>query len=603
MTTAPKPMGKFMCFLGRAVLFCALMAPGAAAATAESFTAPPAVSAIGQALRDPAHAADLRDTRLLDDFYRVLNYRMAWVDRNTTGAQWSEDAHRLVRQLTAAETHGLNPADYRPDRLTALLARPLVASGAEQVDVALTVALLRYLDHVNNGRIQPSAAGWDVWYRPGSRFAAEAATALAAGRLGAYLDEAGPADARYRRLLQMREHFVALAAEPYPLLGEGPTLRPNDVDPEVAIVRRQLTILGDLDPVRAPAGPAVSDSRPRAAGQWQPARLVLTSTGSSEFSPNSADRLGGDTNQPLDDRLPVVEPEMVFDPALEAGVQAFQRRHGLTTDGLVGPATRRALDITPEERLRQIDLGLERIRWLPADLGERHVIVNIPSAELFAIDRGAERLRMRVVTGLPNWKTPVFSDEIVNLKFAPTWTVPYSIVRDEKLPQIRRDPGYLARNSIRVLWQGEEVDPWSVDWHNTGAGDFTLRQDSGPASALGGVRFSLTNNFGIYLHDTPSKRHFARASRALSHGCVRVGDPVALSLFLLERQGGWDAERVKSEMSGRQERYHRLRQPVPVHMIYLTAWVEDGRMQFRNDVYGYDKRLSRILDARRSQAS
>ncbi len=602
MRTAPKPMGKFMCFLGRAVLFCALVAPGTAAATAESFTAPTAVSAIGQALRDPAHAAELRDTRLLDHFYRALGYRMAWADGSASG-QWSEDAHQLVSRLALAQTHGLDPADYRPDRLAALLAQPVAAPGAEQVDVELSVALLRYLDHVNNGRIQPSAAGWDVWYRPGSRFAVEAATALAAGRLDAYLDKAGPADARYRRLRQMREHFVALAAEPYPLLGDGPTLRPNDRDPEIAIVRRQLTILGDLDPVPAPAGPAVSDAQTRSARQWQPARLVLTSTSTSEFSPDSAGRLSGDANQPLDDRLPPVEPEMVFDPSLEAGVQAFQRRHGLTPDGLVGPATRRALDITPAERLRQIDLGLERIRWLPADLGERHVVVNIPSAELFAIERGAERLRMRVVTGLPDWKTPVFSDEIVNLKFAPTWTVPYSIVRDEKLPRIRRDPGYLARNSMRVLWQGEEVDPWSVDWHNTGPGDFILRQDSGPASALGGVRFSLTNNFGIYLHDTPSKRHFARASRALSHGCVRVGDPVALSLFLLERQGGWDAERVKSEMSARQERYHRLQEPVPVHMIYLTAWIEDGRMEFRNDVYGYDKRLSRLLDARRSQAS
>lgn len=572
-----------MRFLGRAVLMCALAAPGAAwvpgpaaATAAETFAAPAtiggaATTAIGTLLREPGVGTGLRDVRLLDAFYRALGYRPAWQGQSG----WTEDAHRVVRRLRDAGTHGLDAADYASDALNNMLAAAPSRAGAARDDIALTVAMLRFLDHASNGRIKPSLAGWKVWFHPRSAFAVEAATAVAGGRIADYLDRAGPPDARYAALRRERARYAELAADAsYPLLGDSPTLRPGDTDPAVGVVRRQLAIFGDL-----PSAPSVVGHAPRDGGQWRQPQFLLASaeTGAS---------VGGD------------EDLIYFGESLEQGVQAFQRRHGLAVDGVVGPATRRALDKTPADRLRQIDLGLERLRWLPAQRGTRHVIVNIPAAELTAFENGVERLRMPVVTGQADWETPVFSDEIVNLKFAPTWTIPYNIVRDETLAHVRRDPGYLTANKIRVLWRGEEVDPWTVDWHSAGPGDFTFRQDSGPSSALGGVRFSLTNDFGIYLHDTPSKRYFGRAARALSHGCVRVGDPVALAEFLLAPQGEWDAQRIRAEMNGSRERFQNVRPPVPVHMVYITAWAEDGPVQFRNDVYGLDRKLAELLDAR-----
>lgn len=572
-----------MRFLGRAVLMCALAAPGAAwvpgpaaATAAETFAAPAtiggaATTTIGALLREPGVGTGLRDVRLLDSFYRALGYRTAW----QTQSGWTEDAHRVVRRLRDADTHGLDAAEYAPDALRNMLAVPPSRAGAARDDIALTVAMLRFLDHVSNGRIKPSLADWKVWFHPRSAFAVEAATALTGGRIAEYLDRAGPPDRRYAALRRERARYAELAADAsYPLVGDGPTLRPGDTDPAVERVRRQLSIIGDL-----PSAPAMSQRAPAEGGEWRQPQFLLASA---------------ETGAPTTGR----EDPYFFGDTLEQGVQAFQLRHGLAVDGLVGPATRRALDKTPADRLRQIDLGLERLRWLPAQRGARHIMVNIPAAELTAFDGATERLRMRVVTGQADWETPVFSDEIVNLKFAPTWTIPYNIVRDETLGHVRRDPGYLTANKIRVLWRGEEVDPWTVDWHNAGPGDFTFRQDSGPSSALGGVRFSLTNNFGIYLHDTPSKRYFGRAARALSHGCVRVGDPVALAEFLLGPQGGWDPERIRAEMNGPRERFQNVRPPVPVHLVYITAWAEEGPVQFRNDVYGLDRKLAELLDAR-----
>ena len=579
-----------MRFLGRAVLMSALAAPGAvwvpgpaAATAAETFAASAmiggaATTTIGTLLREPGVGTGLRDVRLLDSFYRALGYRPAWQGQSG----WTEDAHRVVRHLREADTHGLDAADYRPDALSGMLAVPPSRAGAARDDIALTVQLLRFLDHASNGRIKPSLAGWKVWFHPRSAFAVEAATALSGGRIADYLDRAGPPDPRYAALRRERARYAELASDAsYPLLGEGPTLRPGDTDPAVAVMRDQLSIVGDM-----PSVPTMVERTPRDGGEWRQPQFLLASA-------ETAAPVGGGAEDPF-----------YFGETLEQGVQTFQRRHGLAVDGVVGPATRRALDKTPAERLRQIDLGLERLRWLPAQRGARHVIVNIPAAELTAFDNGVERLRMPVVTGQPAWETPVFSDEIVNLKFAPTWTIPYNIVRDETLAQVRRDPGYLTSNKIRVLWRGEEVDPWSVNWHDAGPGDFTFRQDSGPSSALGGVRFSLTNDFSIYLHDTPSKRYFGRAARALSHGCVRVGDPVALADFLLAPQGGWNADRIRAEMNGPRERFQTVRSPVPVHLVYITAWAEDGPVQFRNDVYGLDRKLSELLTARsRSRSS
>jgi murein L,D-transpeptidase YcbB/YkuD len=240
------------------------------------------------------------------------------------------------------------------------------------------------------------------------------------------------------------------------------------------------------------------------------------------------------------------------------------------------------------------------MRWMPADLGERYVMVNIPAFQLTAVERGRAVLRMQVVVGEPDWQTPVLSDTIVDFKFAPTWTVPTSILRQEMLAQIRRDPGYLERKGLRVFRAGREISPWSIDWNSVTAGSgYVLRQDPGPRNALGQIRFSLTNPLDIYLHDTPATRAFAQANRALSHGCVRVAQPEELALFVLGGDPAWDRARIERAMSARNTHFHTLERPVPTYLVYFTAWVdESGTPQFREDVYGRDKELLAALERR-----
>jgi murein L,D-transpeptidase YcbB/YkuD len=286
-------------------------------------------------------------------------------------------------------------------------------------------------------------------------------------------------------------------------------------------------------------------------------------------------------------------------------VKHFQARHGLEPDGIVGSRSLAQLNVPPAERARTIVANLEKLRWMPpsAVLGERHIEINVPGYQLVAYDSGRPVLTMPVIVGEPAHPTPVFSDRIVNLKFAPNWTVPFKIAKNELLPKIKQDPSWLIANNYKVIsdWgRGAEIDPWSVDWSQVTprTWSYMLQQQPGPTSALGLIRFSLTNPQDIYLHDTGSRHLFARALRSLSHGCVRVGDPTALAAYVLATESEpWSQERIHAAMNAVETDYHRVEHPVPVDFFYVTAWVDQaGRMQFRSDIYGMDQKVLGALD-------
>jgi murein L,D-transpeptidase YcbB/YkuD len=301
--------------------------------------------------------------------------------------------------------------------------------------------------------------------------------------------------------------------------------------------------------------------------------------------------------------------DALFDAELSAAVARFQVRHGLAADGALGRRTFEALTTPLSRRVRQIELTLERWRWVP-DFSAPPIIINIPQFNLFAFrstqDRVADILQMAVIVGqsYDKKRTPVFIADMQQVVFRPYWDVPPSILRNELLPAIRRDPaGYLRRNEMEIVrGQGDDgriVEPTPANLDALAAGQLRLRQRPGPKNALGPVKFIFPNDFGVYLHGTPAQQLFAQSRRDFSHGCIRLSDPAALAVHVLRNVGGgWPLAKVQAALQGEQNVRLRLPQPVPVMVLYGTALAtEDGRIMFFDDIYGHDARLEQLLPA------
>ncbi|HEU5305235.1 MAG TPA: L,D-transpeptidase family protein, partial [Gemmatimonadales bacterium] len=299
--------------------------------------------------------------------------------------------------------------------------------------------------------------------------------------------------------------------------------------------------------------------------------------------------------------LDKAEGKPVFDDKVAEVVARFQERHGIPVDSTVGHATLAALNVPVETRIRQIELNLERYRWLPSDFGKRYILVNIPDYRLYAYDGGKERLTMRVIVGDEYGNaTPVFADSMTYLVFRPQWEVPRRILVDEVIPKVREDIYYLAKHSYEIVDTVSNqviADPASIDWSDLDTTEihFRIRQKSGAGNALGNVKFMFPNQFSIYLHDTPADHLFDQSRRTLSHGCVRVEEPVKLAGYVLDGQEDWDEEKIEAAMATAPDVKAvpvtvDLERPIPVYLLYLTAFVRDGVLHFRDDPYGKDAR-------------
>lgn len=460
-----------------------------------------------------------------------------------TGLVWVQEGEppRLAprglivrRVLEEAEREGLDPSDYPV---------PAAASAAA-LDRALTSVLLAYLTDLQVGRVAPRKADPALFvYRrtvDGPRLLAAVADAPEPARTIADLAPGNPV---YRRLRRLLSEYRALAeAGGWSGVPAGPSLKPGATDARITAVRRRLAATREYTPP----------------------------TAESEF----------------------------YDPTLEVAVRAFQRRHGLEADGVLGRRTVAALNVPVDARIRQVVLSMERFRWMPDDLGDDHVFVNMAGFELDYVMQGTTRLSMRVVVGRQFRETPVFSDRIRYLEFNPDWTVPRKIAIEDLLPKIRRDPSYLAAGGYQVLAAGgRPVDPAAIDWRSLGPGRFPyrLRQLPGPKNALGRVKFMFPNQFDVYLHDTPARELFRRAMRAFSSGCIRLEKPLQLAEALL-RGDAQDPSRIGEILASGQTTRVALATPVPVHLAYLTAWIgEGGTVEFRDDVYGRDALLAKAL--------
>lgn len=281
-----------------------------------------------------------------------------------------------------------------------------------------------------------------------------------------------------------------------------------------------------------------------------------------------------------------------FDASLDGAVRRFQLRHGLPTTGVVHDLTRRELNVTADVRLRQLELNLDRaLALLPNLTAPRYFLMNAASFELQGIAGGTVEVASRVIVGKRASSTPVVSARVESVTMLPYWHVPPGITRRTIIPAIRKDPSYLYRERIRVFstFGGDEVAPSSVNWWGPEASRYMFRQDPGPNNALGVIRLDMPNKYIVYLHDTPSKQLYSQFERTFSSGCVRMQNYLDAAEWAFGGQGGWTRPQIESVLSQGRSRTIKLAQPIPVHFIYMTAWVENGIVQFRNDVYSRDK--------------
>lgn len=289
-------------------------------------------------------------------------------------------------------------------------------------------------------------------------------------------------------------------------------------------------------------------------------------------------------------------PNDRLDPPLVAAIAAFQARHGLPDSGVLGRLTINALNVPAAVRQRQLAASAARLMGSKFPFGERYVVVNIPSAAVEAVENGAVARRYVAVVGSPDKATPPVETRITDINFNPTWTVPASVVKNEIIPQMRRNPGYLAKNHIRILSPSGEVDPTRIDWAGEKAVNYTLRQDPGFDNSLGQVRIDMPNRFAVYMHDTPAKSLFAASVRFHSHGCVRVGQVKELVGWLLQGTDGpngpgtsWGPIEIETGIADGERRDIKLAKPIPVTFVYLTGYATpDGKAHFRDDIYNLD---------------
>jgi L,D-transpeptidase YcbB len=481
------------------------------------------------------------ETEGLKVFYQERSNEPVWVDERGTNSR----AQDLLRALQNADWNGLDPADYDFGTITRDL------STAEQLAVAevlVSATLVRYASDLHGGRAVSARIERDRRIVNAIDPVQMLTAAAEAPDLITFIDGLAPTDAIYVGLRNALARYRAIAAAGgWPKLPEGPDLGPGSTDPRVSTLRLRLQLTDDLPP---------------------------------EVQGNSNGR---------------------YDESVVTAVRHFQQRHGLKANGTVNEHTRALLNIPVQSRIRQILANLERARWLPDDLGNTYVLVNLADFRLEVVEGGHEILRMRVVVGDPQTVTPVFSDKISYIEINPYWNIPKSIALKEKLPVLRRNASALRAEDIRVLGpDGDEINPAGVNWSAVNAGNwnYRLRQDPGARNALGRIKFMFPNPYDIYLHDTPSRALFRRQVRAFSHGCIRVEKPIELATLLLRGNEGWGRARIEQLIAKGRNRPILLNNPMPVHIVYLTAWVgSDGSTQFRGDHYNLDALLVAAVSA------
>jgi len=486
--------------------------------------------------------------KLLPGFYEQRGFRPAWTRPAQTQA--------LIALIEQSSTHGLDPADYHAAALRRLAGAPVAASAEARADRELlrTDALVRLAYHLRFGKANPRELypGWNFTRSLGTIDPVQAVEEIvAADRLADAVERYAPRHEQYRRLREVLARYRAIEMmDGWPPLPSGPKLERGMEDPSVVVLRQRLLASGDL----------------------------------------RADRTDS-----------AIAPAARFDDALDAAVRRFQARHGLEVDGIVGRRTRAALDVSVAERIDQLRVNLERQRWIARDLMSEYLLVDVAGFAARLYLDGQLAWSSRAVVGRPYRKTPVFRATMESVVLNPTWTIPPTILKEDVLPKVAKDPGYLANHRMQVVdMEGRTVDASRIEWGRYPKEGFPYQivQAPGGDNPLGRIKFLLPNPHSVYLHDTPTAKLFSAPERAFSSGCIRLEQPLALAERLLDDPVRWSAPAIDIALATGATRTLPVRRRVPVLFLYFTAETDaNGTVHFRRDLYGRDPRVLAALRA------
>jgi murein L,D-transpeptidase YcbB/YkuD len=487
-------------------------------------------------------------------FYQMRKYAPAW----TRDGYPLPVAEALAKAIRGANAEGLQPNNYHLERIDSSLVniRQTLARGERpetakiiELEFLLSDAYLVYAAHLLNGRVNPETLHAEEWTIYPVRFnlAQYLSKALDGGDVEGSLMGLLPAQQGYGRLKTALIVYRGLAERGgWPVIPGDGRLEKGMKSDRVPVLRSRLKVTGEM--------PATAD-------------------GTSDL----------------------------FDEAVEEAVKKFQLSHGLLDDGIVGTRTLRAINVPVQKRIRQIELNLERWRWLPQNLGNPYIMVNIAGYGLEVVENESPVLTMKIVVGTAFKKTPVFSGKMTYIEMNPYWNVPHSIATEETLEKIRKNQDFFARENMRVFTagqNGEEVSPTTIDWsqHSENNFPYRLRQEPGPRNPLGRIKFMFPNKHSVYLHDTSDPQLFRRERREFSHGCIRIEKPMEMAAFVMRGSKEWTIEKIKAVLKTKETTVANLPKPIPVHILYFTAWGNgDGTTHFLEDIYRRDERLDRAL--------
>ncbi|NNC94064.1 MAG: L,D-transpeptidase family protein [Chitinophagales bacterium] len=486
-------------------------------------------------------------TYYLPQFYINRSFQTAWLEKRSL----KPSSIRLIDFITMADREGLNPRDYHLDKINAMkmsLEKGTISSDElVNLELLLTDAYLTLAAHIIAGKVNPEnvTPEWKAQKRNVEiKLDNYLAEAIHNNKVAESLTSLAPKFKSYERLKAKLKSLYALkAAGGWPTVMSGEKLEDGMRNDRVRMLRERLESDSYLD----------------------------VNVDNRDF----------------------------FDAKLKSAVIEFQRDHGLLDDGIAGVATVAALNVSIDNRIDQIKVNMERCRWLSDDLGEKHLLINIAAFELNLIENGNVTFNAKAIVGRTYRKTPVFSGSLSYIVLNPYWTIPSGILKNDILPEVRKNVGYLAKKNIKVIdGKGNVVNPSSVDWQSPSAASYMFRQDPGKDNALGLVKFMFPNSYSVYIHDTPSKELFESSERAFSSGCIRVQKPLELASFLLIGQDDWTLDKILgSTANPKTPETIYLTKPVPVHIVYFTSYydLKTGKIRFLKDVYDRDKAVSDSL--------
>jgi murein L,D-transpeptidase YcbB/YkuD len=487
---------------------------------------------------------------LILDFYVHREFKPVWVTKEGL----NNKAEFFINTIIQADHEGLNSKTYHQKDILTLLTHIKLGIAKDtdeseklaELDLLLSDAFFSFGSHLSEGIVDPYSNNFN-WYikKPRKNLAKIFQTMLYDDDLKGFVDALQPHHSGYLRLKTALLKYMNINKSGcWHEVPAGGTMRKGDHGTGISALRSRLIVSGDL-----------TDSN--------------------------------NNNQTY------------FDDVLEEGIRRFQTRHGLEVDGVVGSKTLAALNVPAEDRIRQIRLNMERWRWLPQDLGERHIMVNTADFKLNVVENEKTTESIRAIVGKRERPTPVLSRKIRHLELNPYWNIPHNIALNDIIPSIKKDPGYLADNNIRIFenWEEDarELNPESIDWNKITRRNFIcrFRQDPANSNAMGRVKFIFPNKYSIYLHDTPARNLFNMAKRTFSSGCIRIEKPMKLAVYLLKDNPKWNLEKLIVTVNSKKNKAILLSHPINIHILYWTAWVDkDGIINFRDDIYGRDSQLN-----------